>query len=70
MSRNDVQCMLYTGKEGLPETIRKGLNSKVDQLLKVCLCIKLNECVKILHVLFVYTYHVMLDCVLILLCQL
>ena len=35
LSRNDVQCMLYNGPEGIPETIRSGLNKKVDQLLKV-----------------------------------
>lgn len=34
LSRNDVQCMLYNGPEGLPETIRSGLNKKVDNLLK------------------------------------
>jgi hypothetical protein len=35
LSRNDVQCMLYQHPDGLPGTIRSGLNSKVDQLLKV-----------------------------------
>ena len=35
MSRNDIQCMMFTGYDGLPDTIRKGLNNKVDQLLKV-----------------------------------
>lgn len=35
LSRNDVQCMLYQHPDGLPDNIRSGLNSKVDQLLKV-----------------------------------
>ena len=35
MSRNDVQCMLYNHRDGLPTTISRGLNQKVDQLLKV-----------------------------------
>lgn len=35
LSRNDVQCMLYQHPDGLPDTIRSGLNNKVDQLLKV-----------------------------------
>ena len=35
MSRNDVQCMMYNHPDGLPATIRSGLNQKVDQLLKV-----------------------------------
>ena len=30
-----MQCMLYQHPDGLPDTIRSGLNSKVDQLLKV-----------------------------------
>lgn len=36
LTRNDVQCMMYNQGDGLPETIRKGLNHKVDSLLKVC----------------------------------
>ena len=35
LSRNDVQCMLYNHPDGLPETIRTGLNNKVNQLIKV-----------------------------------
>ena len=35
LTRNDVQCMMYNHADGLPETIRLGLNHKVDQLLKV-----------------------------------
>jgi len=38
MSRNDVQCMMYNHPDGLPTTIRSGLNQKVDQLLKVSRC--------------------------------
>lgn len=40
MSRNDVQCMMYNHPDGLPTTIRNGLNQKVDHLLKVepCAC--------------------------------
>ncbi len=45
LSRNDIQCMMFTGNEGLPETIRRGLNSKVDQLLKVCCeCVLVMNC--------------------------
>ena len=39
LSRNDVQCMLYRHSDGLPDTIRSGLNNKVDQLLKVGLAL-------------------------------
>ena len=35
LSRNDVQCMMYNQSDGLPGTISNGLNTKVDQLLKV-----------------------------------
>lgn len=35
MSRNDVQCMMYNHRDGLPSAIRNGLNLKVDQLIKV-----------------------------------
>ena len=35
LSRNNVQCMLYQHPDGLPDTIRSGLNSKVDELIKV-----------------------------------
>lgn len=35
LTRNDVQCMMYNQSGGLPDTIRNGLNHKVDTLLKV-----------------------------------
>ena len=35
LTRNDVQCMLSQHPDGLPDTIRSGINTKVDQLLKV-----------------------------------
>ncbi|XP_064399023.1 uncharacterized protein LOC135345540 isoform X2 [Halichondria panicea] len=34
LSRNDVQCMMYNQGDNLPDTIRNGLNHKVDSLLK------------------------------------
>ena len=44
LTRIDVQCMMYNHSDGLPETIRSGLNNKVDDLLKVSLCILGSAC--------------------------
>lgn len=39
LSRNDVQCMTYSRGVELPVTISAGLNRKVDDLLRVRVCL-------------------------------